>query len=104
MEVYIGPAQENSAANLSREQVLEALTKAGLAVKRTEEKAATGRLRDLWILSFDGSDVSLQFQETKDGLVFATLEQSMFDNSTMPDRICGILESLGWEVDQESVG
>jgi hypothetical protein len=35
---------------------------------------------------------------------FATIEQSLFDTSDLPDRICRALESLGWEVDQENVG
>lgn len=103
MEVYIGPPQTKTVV-LNRDQVLEALAKAGISVTKVEERTATGRLGDWWILSFEGSGVSLLFQETVDGLVFATLEQSMFDNSTVPDDICRILEGLGWEVDQENVG
>lgn len=104
MEVYIGPPGVSSDAILHREHVLAALAQVGLAVARAEEKAATGRLRAWWTLSFDGTDVSLQFQETNEGLVFATLEQSMFDSCDVPDRICRALQTLGWEVDQENVG
>ena len=71
---------------------------------KAEEVPSSTSLRARWILSFEGSEVSLQFQETRDGLVFATIEQSMFDASDLPDNICRALESLGREVDQENVG
>lgn len=104
MEIYIAPSEASPGAVLQREQVLEALAQMGLEVARAEEKAATGRLRAWWTLSFAGTDVTLQFQETDQGLVFATLEQSMVDSSDVPDRICRALETMGWEVDQENVG
>lgn len=104
MEVYIGPGQAAPDRVLHRDEVLAALKRESVVVARTEEKPATGSLRARWILSFDGSEVSLQFQETDDGLVFATLDQSMFDRSDLPDQVCHALESLGWAVDQESVG
>ena len=104
MEVYIGPPQTDPDVALRREQVLAALTTAGVAVTKAEERPASGSLRARWVLSFEGSEGSLQFQETEGGLVFATMEQTMFDPSDLPDRICHALESLGWEVDQENVG
>ncbi len=104
MEVYIGPAQATPDRVLHRDEVLAALAREGVAVARKEEKPATGSLRARWILSFEGSEVALQFQETGEGLVFATLDQSMFDTSELPDRLCRALESLGWAVDQENVG
>jgi hypothetical protein len=103
MEVYIGPP-ENVGIVLRRDQVLAALAQGGLSVTRTDERPASGRLQAIWTVSFDGTDAALQFQETEQGLIFATLEQSMFDNSDVPDRVCGVLEALGWEVDQENVG
>ena len=104
MEVYIGPPQSDPGVAPRREQVLVALTAEGVAVTKAEERPASGSLRARWVLSFKGSEVSLQFQQTEDRLVFATIEQSMFDTSDLPDRICRALESLGWEVDQENVG
>lgn len=104
MEVYVGPPQAAPDLILRRDQVVAALTKEGVAVSRAVETPATASIRARWILSFEGSEIALQFQETADGLVFATIEQSMFDESDLPDRICRALESLGWEVDQENVG
>lgn len=104
MEVYVGPPQTEPAVVLRREQVLAALTAEGVGVTKAEERPASGSLRARWILAFEGSEVSLQFQETGDGLAFATIEQSMFDASDLPDRVCRALESLGWEVDQETIG
>ncbi len=104
MEVYVGPPQADADVVLQREQVLAALRTAGVAVTKAQEVPASASLRARWILSFEGSEVSLQFQETGDGLVFSTIEQSMFDASDLPDRVCHALESLGWEVDQENVG
>lgn len=104
MEVHIGPPQTEPDAVLHREQVLGALRTVGVAVSKAEEKSASGSLRTRWVLSFEGAEVSLQFQEAHYGLVFATIEQSMFDTSDLPDRICRALEALGWEVDQENVG
>ena len=104
MEVYIGPPEARPDATLSRGQVLTALAEAGFSVAKMEETPATGGLRAFWIVSLVESDISLHFQETDAGLVFVTLDQSMFDASDIPDRICGIFERLGWEVDQDNVG
>ena len=104
MEVYVGPPEADADVVLRREQVLTAFTTAGVAVARADETPPSGSGRGRWTLAFEGSGVSLQFQETSDGLVFATIEQSMFEASDLPDRICRALESLGWEVDQENVG
>jgi hypothetical protein len=104
MEVYVGPPQTDPAVVLRRDQVLAALTAEGVGVTRAEERPASGSLRARWVLSFEGANVSLEFQEAHDGLVFATIEQSMFDASDLPDRICRALESLGWEIDNENVG
>jgi len=104
MEAYVGPPEAHPDVVLRREQVLAALAAEGVAVTRTEERPATDSPRGRWALSFEGSGVSLHFQETRDGLVFATVEQSAFDASDLPDRICRALESLGWQVDQENVG
>jgi hypothetical protein len=104
MEVYIGPPAARPDEALSRGQVLAAFAQAGLTVAKVEETPAVGQLRALWIVSFVESDISLHFQDTDVGLVFATLDQSMFDDSDFPDRICGVLEGLGWEVDQENIG
>jgi hypothetical protein len=68
------------------------------------EEPGTREGRVHWILTFTGTDVALDFQATDHGLVFATLAQSMFDQSDHADRICGVLEALGWHVDQENVG
>ena len=104
MEVYVGPPEADGEVVLRREQVLAALTTAGVAVAKADGTPPSGSGRARWTLSFEGSEVSLQFQETSEGLVFATIEQSMFEASDLPDRLCRALESLGWEVDQENVG
>jgi hypothetical protein len=104
MEVYIAPRSGSAAAALTRVQVLAAFAEAGLTVGRTEDETGTGRGQAFWIVSFENSAAWLQFQETEAGLVFATLDHSMFDTSEYPDRICAVLEQLGWEVDQENVG
>jgi hypothetical protein len=105
METYIAPPERSGdAARLTRSQVLSALAQAGLTVAATEERAGNGEGPAFWIVPFENSSAWLQFHETGTGLVFATLQQSMFDSSDYPDRICEVLEHLGWEVDQESVG
>jgi hypothetical protein len=105
MEVYIAPPEGSSgAAHLTRSQVLAAFAQAGLTVAATEEKRGNDHAPAFWIVPFENCEAWLQFQETDAGLVFATLEHSMFDNSDYPDRICTVLEHLGWEVDQENVG
>jgi hypothetical protein len=101
MELYISPPEGRAGSTLSRGRVLAAFAEAGLTIAPTEEQAATGRLRAFWIVPFEGTEARLEFQETDAGLVFATLDQSMFDNSGFPERICAVLEQLGWEVDQE---
>jgi hypothetical protein len=104
MEAYIAPSESQPDAFLSREQVLAALAAADLAVAGVAEEPGAGEGRIHWILTFAGTDIVLDFQATEDGLVFATLEHSMFDQSNHPDRICSVLEALGWSVDQENVG
>jgi hypothetical protein len=104
MEVYIGPPKVHPDVVLSRDEIIGALKGQGLVVSNAAEFPATGSLRARWVLSFEGSEISLQCQEASDGVVFATIEQSMFDRSDLPDRICRALESLGWEVDQQNVG
>jgi hypothetical protein len=104
MEIYIAPPAKTPDATLTRAQVLDALARAGLKVAGQEEEPATGRLQAWWIVTLEGSDVRLQFQETAQGLAFLTLEQSMFDNTPVPDRVCAALEGLGWEADQENTG
>jgi hypothetical protein len=103
MEVYVAPP-EGSGQSLTREQALAALVKQGLQVVQVLEQPASGSGRAHWILSFAGTDVRLDFQDAGGALVFATLEQSMFDDSNVPDRICEALESVGWEVDNENIG
>lgn len=102
MEVYIAPSTSKSFVR--REDVLSALGREGLLGIPSAGRVAVDGGSTLWSLSFEGTNVLLRFQESEDRLVFATLEQSMFDDSDVPDRICRALEALGWEVDQESVG
>lgn len=104
MEVYVGPSQAEPDLVLRHEQVIAALTNEGVAVSRADETPATASPRARWVLSFEGTEIALQFQETADGLIFATIQQSMFDESDLPARICRALESLGWKVDQDNVG
>jgi hypothetical protein len=104
MEVYIGPPQGKPEAILRRQEVLEALAHQGLLATRTEERSAADNVRAKWILFFGDGSVSVQFQETEVGLVFATVEFSMFDASGVADQISDALEELGWETDDESVG
>jgi hypothetical protein len=104
MEVYIAPSEAQPDALLSRQQVLTALAAAGLAVAGAAQKPGAGEGKIHWILTFAGTDDVLDFQAMGDRLVFATLVQSMFDQSNHADRICSVLEALGWSVDQENVG
>lgn len=64
MEVYIGPPEATPSAVLRRDQVLEASTKEGLAISRIDEKPVPGSDRSMWVLSIEGSETMLQFQET----------------------------------------
>lgn len=104
MEIYLAPPETDLRRVLTREQVLTALSGQGLEVATAETRPSNEKTRARWVLSFDQTKVRLEFQEAPDGLVFATLDQSMFDDSMVPDRICAALEALGWEVDQENVG
>ncbi len=104
MELYIAPPEADPGATLSRATVLGALAGAGLVVEAQEERSVSGTERLVWSLRISGSNAHLEFQEASGQLVFATLEQSMFDASTVPPVVCSVLEGLGWQVDQENVG
>ena len=104
MEVYIGPPEPGPGPALTRDAVLTALAGQGIVVAAAQSEPAVQGFRARWVLSFPQTSVRLEFQEDHDGLVFATLDQSMFDDTDVPDRICAALEALGWEVDQENVG
>jgi hypothetical protein len=104
MEVYIGPPRARPDALLSRDEVLTALARAGLTVSDVAE-APGPHEKETWLtFSFQDTEVRLELQATEAGLTFATLQHSMFDDSTLPDRICGVLEALGWEIDNENIG
>ncbi len=66
------------------------------------QRQPSGRI--LWTLEFAGSDVRISFQEDQGILVFATIEQSMFNATDLVDLICAALESAGWHTDNENVG
>ena len=104
METYIGPPETNHTLSLTRDVVIAALSGQGLEVVDANTKPATDVGRARWVLSFKDTTATLAFQEQSDRLVFATLEQSMFDDTSVPSRICSALEALGWEVDEESIG
>jgi hypothetical protein len=69
MEVYVGPSEAQPDVVLSREEVIGALKSQGLVVSGAVESPASGSLRARWILSFKGAEISLQCQETSDGLL-----------------------------------
>jgi hypothetical protein len=104
MEVYIGPPEAQPDAYLTREQVLTALARANLAVESVAEQPAAHDTSASWTVTFRDTEARLEFQAIEAGLVFATLEHSMFDQSAYPDRICQVLEALGWESDPDNVG
>ena len=58
----------------------------------------------LWTLGVAGGGVRITFQERQGLLVFATVEQSMFGDGELSDRLCEALESIGWQADNENVG
>jgi hypothetical protein len=104
MEIYIAPPTETPTAALSRQQILAALAESGVAIANQIERPGVDSFPARWSLSFIGSDATLECHERDGGLIFATLEQSMFDTSSVPDHVCRALEHLGWVVDQENVG
>lgn len=96
MEMYFYPPEDDPESGLTREQVLAALEARGLKASGQEDGS-------FWVVRFEGSGAFLQFQE-KDGLLrFATLDQSMFDDSEIPPGALEAILDLGWECD-ESVG
>lgn len=104
LEIYIAPPEGKLNAALTRPAVIDALGNAGLVVEAQEERKVAGSERSFWSLRFAGSDAQLVLQEADEGLVFGTLEQSMFDTSTVPSVVCSALEGLGWEVIEDDVG
>jgi hypothetical protein len=104
VELYIAPPEADPDVTLTRGAVLDALGAAGLVVEAQEERSVSGTERLFWSLRLSGGDAHLVFQEQGGRLLFATLEQSMFDNSTVPTAACRALEGLGWQVDEENVG
>jgi hypothetical protein len=103
MEVYIGPPAANPDSFLQRADVLTALANAGVTPSRTETIEPGVNARTQWILWL-APEISVRFQEEHGGLVFATLDHSMFESTGIPDRVCAALAKLGWETDEHSVG
>ena len=104
MEIYIAPPEGKPDAALTRTTVIEALGNAGVVVEGQEERNVPGGERLFWSLRFAGSDAQLVLQEAGGLLVFGTLEQSMFDASSVPAVVCTALVGLGWEVIEDDVG
>ena len=104
MEVYVAPGTDPSSAPLTRASLLCLLQEHGLNVTPADQGQRHSSGRFLWTLEFPGSDVRILFQEDQGILVFATIEQSMFNATDVPDRICAALESAGWQTDDENVG
>lgn len=105
MEIYLAPRDDSPEKPLTRSGFLELLQDRSLEVgpPHREQSHPTGVT--LWTLSIaGGDDVLSAFQERQGLLVFATIEQSMFDASHVPDRLCEALESVGWQADNENVG
>ena len=104
MEVYVAPGTDPSPAPLTRASLLSLMQEHGLNVTPADQGQRHPSGRSLWTLAFPGSDVRILFQEDQGILVFATIEQSMFNATDVPDRICAALESAGWHTDDENVG
>ncbi len=104
MEVYVAPGKDSSAAPLTRTSLLSLMQQHGLDVIRTGQDQTLPSGKILWTLEAPGSELRIAFQEDQGRLVFATIEQSMFNETDLADRICAALESAGWHVDSENVG
>lgn len=96
MEFYFYPPEAEPSRALTREQALAAFESKGLQPKARQEDS-------FWSVEFEGSRVFVSFQEKDGSLMFATLEQPMFEDPDVPARIFESLAELGWECD-ESVG
>lgn len=96
MELYFFPPEDDPLRTLRREQVVSALESRGLRPKVSAEGS-------FWVVSFEASSVFISFQEQNGLLVFATVDQSIFESSDLPVRFFEALEGLGWGCD-ESVG
>lgn len=97
MEFYFAPPTDRPEASLTRDQALAAFAAKGLRPRAVEEGG-------FWIVGFEESDAHVSFQQRGDLLVFATVEQSMLDDSDVPFRVQAALEEAGWECDEESFG
>ena len=104
METYVGPPPDGSNTPLSKERVRDALRAQGLWVVSEAEELEQLDRRGRWSVRFEGTSARLDFQVEKQSLVFATVEQSMFEESSLPDLVFEALEGVGWAVDQESIG
>ena len=106
METYIAPPETRSGTPLTREHLRRRLLDAGLAAaNEREQPPMSPGAPTFWSITLAESPaIIVHFQEVAAELVFATLEQSAFDETGIPDRVCRVLEDLGWTVDQENVG
>ena len=104
MEVYVAPGKGSLAAPLTRTSLLSLMQQHGLHVTPAGQGQPLPSGKTLWTLESPGSELRIAFQEDQGRLVFATIEQSMFNETDLADRICAALESAGWHVDSEYVG
>ena len=104
MEVYIAPREDSSSVPLTRASLLSLMQEHGLDATPADEGHPLPSGKILWTVGFPDSDIRLVLQEDHGVLVFATIVQSMFDATDLPDRICAALASAGWHADSENVG
>ena len=104
MEVYVAPVKAQGSAPMTRVSLLSLMQQNGLRVTPIDDAQGLPSGRTLWTLEVQGGDVRITFQEDQGVLVFGTIEQSMFDVTDLPGRICAALESAGWQTDNENVG
>ena len=104
MEVYVAPGEDSSSVPLTRASLLSLMQAHGLDAIAADEGQPLPSGKTLWTLSFPDTDIRLVLQENQGVLVFATIVQSMFDATDLPDRICAVLATVGWRADNENVG
>jgi hypothetical protein len=104
MEVYVAPGEDSSSVPLTRASLLSLMQEHGLDGTPADEGQPLPSGKILWTVGFPDSDIRLVLQEDHGSLVFATIVQSMFDATDLPDRICAALASAGWRADSENVG
>ena len=90
MEMYFTPL---NAARTDKDSVLAALRQAGIEpLPEVDGK--------FWVLSFAGSRVFINFQESDGALSFAALDIPMAEQD-MGHKVFCVLEDLGWTADED---